>query len=283
MTDEVVVRPEDDADFDSGFSPETETPTGKTEEQVTEPAAETTPIPAEEPPPEETVSITRKEWEEIVGKARSVDELRSKIDSGFGSVGQKMQALMQRMESSGAEVEITDDMVQAIADGFGPELAEAQKKLLTDFAKHLKVRGQGPGVDTDALLAQAEQRAVFKIFEQTLTESHPDWRATIGWDETGKVIPDTAYRKWLAEQDEGYRTRVGNSFNPSTVGASIDKFRTDQQKAEADRAKKEQHDNSRRRQVVAAVNPRGSAQAIPTGRSEDDEFNDGFKSRYGGG
>jgi hypothetical protein len=228
MSEEVALN--ESSDFDSGFtgSP-TETPVNV--EVVAEPVVE----PVAEP---KYRQITEDEFNRLTTSAAAVDEMKAtfgkQADTMFGKIGGLERVLKQYQDQTpgGSAVEITEDDLAELRDEY-PELVAPQLKALQRIAG--KMRGTGKAFDEEGFnqaIAKATSsagdvavtRAKAEIAEETLAETHSDWKAVIGLPDEKGVLPETEYRKWLATQPEEYRQRVSDSYSPVVIGRSIDKF-----------------------------------------------------------
>lgn len=275
----VVEEPiETDDEFNAGFSDQaapTETPA--------EPEPETTPEapPAAEPEPEpepELATLTKAQLDDLLQKANRIDEINGKLEKQFGTAFGKIggiERVLQQLQSSGVaggKVEITDEIVADLTAEF-PEMGALVKRSLEKLVEKLPTHGgAAPAIDPSEF-AKVEERAVTRarqmITEETLDDTHAGWREVIGLPNAEGKIPETEFRKWLANQPEDYRNRVNKSFSAVTIGKAIDDFQETTKKAAAQA-------EARRARTAAGVTPRGTGGHQPA-PSDDDEFNAGFR------
>lgn len=288
-SDDQVAAAEDD--FDAGFSgaatPTEKTPPAEQAQDAGETKGEGGETPPAETTPPEYVQVTKQELEALKALSTQIEQIRAEakkgIDTAHGRHGELVRKLqeIQSATPAGYEVEVTDDIVADLAEEF-PELGQ---KALSAFKKFAgKLKGTKPaGVDT----AEVEKRIVAQrqeIAREVLDITHEGWEETVGLPDAQGNIPDTAYRRWLANQDEDYRKEVTSTWSAAKLAKSIDKFKRDEKaaaekavaaaKAAAPAAKPTATRSDR---LAAAVTPKGESGAAPAPTS-DDEFEAGFKS-----
>lgn len=260
-------------DFDAGFTgAPTETP-GQSDTEITE-------------KPEQQVEqqpkfrqITEEEYGKLSASAAAIEEMRAtlgkQVDTAFGKIGGLERVLKQYQEQtpSGAAVEITEEDLAEIRDEF-PELVGPQLKALQRVAS--KMRGTG-GFDESRVQPMLDQagislvvKAKAEIAEETLDETHPDWKQIVGIPEAPGQQPSTEYRKWLATQPKEYQERVNNSYSPVVLGRSLDKFN--------EHLVSLKKNSDRRDRFDQAVTPRGEG-----GHEPPADDNDAFISGFSGG
>ena len=289
----VALSTEDD-DFDAGFTgTDTPTTTPEAEVKVETPAADedkafdvddaptpaADPEPATDPEPEpKYVQLTEEELNSLKAKAGEVDlikeELHKKVSGAFGKIGGLEQIVrnLQQSTAAGQPLQLTDEDFAEISEEYG-DLGGKLKNLLT------KIKGTGaPAAIDPSFIEETKSTAVTlakaEIAQETLDETHPDWRQVIGLP-TEQGIPQTEFRQWLATQPAEYQARVNTAYNPVTIGRAIDSFKAAKQaKEEAEKASA----LSRKRRLEAAVTPRGTGGAAPSAPTEDDAFEQGFNS-----
>lgn len=264
MSEVAVAEVESDDDFNAGFDVG-EVATGPAADP--EPASE--PEPEPEPPPPKLAQITEDEYQDLVAKAARVDELQSKIDKSFGSFGQKIKAITEQLQTGGARVEVTDDIVAELTEEF-PEMGGLVRKAFEKFAEKIPTAAAAPAIDLSQVEQRAIARAKLEIAREALDETHAGWADVVGLPDEKGVIPDTDFRKWLATQPEDYQQRVSRSFQPATIAKALDAFNESKKKADAQAA-------ARRARVSAGVTPRGDGAPLASSKTEDDEFNAGFR------
>lgn len=281
-SDNQVAAAEDDfdADLDAGFSgaatPTETTPPAEPAQDAGETKGEGGETPPAEPAPPEYVQVTKQELEALKALSTQIEQIRAEakrgIDTAHGRHGELVRKLqeIQSATPAGYEVEVTDDIVADLAEEF-PELGQ---KALSAFKKFAgKLKGTKPaGVDT-AEVEKTITRTRQEIAREVLDITHEGWEETVGLPDAQGNIPDTAYRRWLANQDEDYRKEVTSTWSAAKLAKSIDKFKRDE-KAAAPAAKPTATRSDR---LAAAVTPKGESGAAPAPTS-DDEFEAGFKS-----
>jgi len=295
-SDDQVAAVEDDApdtDFDAGFSgtPTEATPPATTEktanEGVTDDAG-TKPAEDAEPAPE-YVQVTKQELESLKALSTQIEQIRAEakkgIDTAHGRYGELVRKLqeIQSATPAGYDVEVTDDIVADLSEEF-PELGQ---KALSAFKKFAgKLKGTQPaGVDA----GEVEKKIVDtrqQIAREVLSITHEGWEEVVGLPDKDGKVPDTEYRRWLAQQPEEYRTSVLSTWSAAELAKSITKFSKEKAAAEQAAAASGKaagtkapaaKQPTRSDRLAAAVTPKGESGAAP-GPTEDDEFEAGFKS-----
>lgn len=276
-----VVEPPVDTsqdDFDSGFSGVEPTPTPAPTE--TDGPIET-PSPAEPPtetPPAEPefMQLTRQEVETLRSKAAEVDSLRDdlhrKVSGAYGKMGTLEQQL-QQLRNAGRKVEITDEMLAEDGLNEYPELATGIKKLLTrvlsqsptPVAAEAAVATDTTGQPTAPIEDVVEQKVAqvrHELAIEALKDRHPDF------DEVRKA---PAYADWVKTLPAETQEQIRTSVNPYFAARVMDNFK-------AAAKKKTETATTRQKIMEAAATPRGTTGSAPSGRTADDEFNEGFET-----
>lgn len=288
MSDDVELKGVSDsnADFDAGFSgAPTETP-GQAESATPDAGQQEPSQPQSQEQEPKYRQITEDEFNRLSTSAAAVEEMKATLgkqtDNIFGKIGGLERVLKQFQEQTptGSTVEITEDDLAELRDEF-PELVGPQLKMMQRIAG--KMRGTGGAAEFDAerihatvnpMLAQAGDtlliRAKTEIAEETLAETHADWKSVIGMPNDQGVLPDTEYRKWLATQPDEYQQRINNSYSPVVIGKSIDKFREHQASLKKNAERRDRFDQ--------AVTPKGDGGNEPP-PDGDEAFNAGYNGK----
>ena len=291
VTDEIVtdeVLTEDDeakaaAEFDSGF-------TGKPIEAPKDVAvdAEKETVVAEKTPEVKYVQITEADFAEFKSLSTQMAEFKADntkaLDKVFGKQGglERTLATMQAATPTGFAVDVTDDVVADLQTSF-PELGGLTLKAFKSFASKLK--GTGAAADPEAV-SKAVTSGLVALQIEALEEDFPDWRATVG-----PVGEDNPYRKWLATQPADYQKRLSTTNSASVIGKSLTKFAevnaaaqaaTDKAAAEKAAADKVAADKAaaaaaRQKRLDGAVVSRGAGGNVAGGKSDQEEFEAGFR------
>lgn len=278
MSEEIdLVDDADDGDFDSGFDGNDSLPTETPE------ASEAFSADIEEQPEAapKTRQLTEDEYQALMSSVTGMNDVRATLENRFGTAFGKIGGIervikqLQEATPQGEAVEITDDDFAELREEY-PDLADLQLKGLQRIAS--KLRGTGSAQMDEGRIREfiaptisqasdyAVERAKAEIAEETLAETHPQWRDVIGNPEQ-----PTEYRKWLATQPHEYQERVNNSYSPVVIGRSLDKFNEHQASL------KKKADSSRRDRFEQAVTPRGDG-GHPSHSSGDDDFDAGFRT-----
>jgi len=273
-----------DEDFDAGFTdapaPPTETPEKQDGQDETSAAA----APAAAPAAPEYVQITKEEFEGLKASAAAVEELRTTLtqnsDKAFGKIGgiERLIRELQNTTPAGEAVELSEEDMAEFAAEY-PELATMQRTVFNKALSKIKLRGTGTGEAfdpakleemvaprIDTALKGVDDRVEYLVESRLLSREHPDWREVV---DAGKPDSKNAYRTWLATQPAEYQKLVNSTFDSSVISEALTKFKA------AEKAKATA--SQRQSRIDAAVTPRGVGghAAAP---SEDDDFNEGFRS-----
>jgi hypothetical protein len=277
MADEIDVTVADadsDADFGAGFSGKaTERPSAK---EKPEPAE--TPRVTEDPEPEH-VKITAKEWADIKAAAAKTASYDQQLSRLFGTTGniQKLlnESKAQATAPTGRKVEIPKDAFAEMEKDF-PELAQQTRAALE--AALSGVPGTGADVDAgkiEAMLAST----IAKREVDAMEEEFPDWFKIVGRPAVPGEPADhtTGFRKWLATKDADYQARINNTESPPVLSRAIRQFQRETKAAQS--APVTPRSDARADRIRAAVQPKGDNAGAAPGKTDEDEFEAGFKSR----
>lgn len=251
---------QDAAAFDGGF------------DDTATPAA---PAAADEP---KMAQIPEEEYRKLLDGVARIEEIEGALEKQFGTAFGKIggiERVLDQLKSSapaGGKIVLTDDVIKELSDEY-PEMAKVQLKTLQNVVDLLNSRP--PALDSAAQPspvvvdeAAIEKRVRRAIAEETLDTFDEKWRETIGLPDEKNVIPNTAFRQWLAKQPKEFATRVESTYSAAVLTDALTKFKAAQTKAQG-----------RREVLDAAVEVTGSGGQAPDARStDDDEFNAGFKS-----
>lgn len=288
--------------MEAGFSGTPyEAPTGDTPPASDEPPAagegETPPAdeqaaPAETPPhvEDDLAKISTKQFQDLIAKASTVDEIRSAVEKlrgdAFGKLGGLERTIRQLQEGTAAGEPIVvsaEDLAEVNAEY--PDMGKTLAKDLTKILSKLKGTG-AKSVAPDAIIEQltpilqqrdeavrtalkAEVKQELAI--EQLTERHENWREIVG-----PKGSNTEWRQWVNKQPAEYATTVLNSWSPSVVGKSIDKFLAE--KAKAPKPPAPSSGRSERLAEAAPAKGGSGAPHKPKALTPDEEFEAGFKS-----
>ena len=221
---------------------------------------------ADEAPEIEYAKLTKAEYEDLRSRAAQVDELRATQDKSFGTFGRTIKGIQDTIQGfqSGAQVEISQEDIDALRDDF-PPLAAALEKVRNMRAL------PGASVDSAQIDEMVQQRiapaltSMEQKFElRLLAKEHPDFKA---------VDADPAFAQWVATQPDEFRQSLATasqSYDSEVVGAAMSKF-----KAARKTAPPVQNNPTRNSRMTAAVTPRGSGAArAPVGNDERAGFDD---------
>ena len=263
MEDEVVVTQtaeQEAAEFDGGF-------------EATAPAV----TPAADEP--KMTQISEDEYRKLLDSVSKIGEIESALEQRFGTAFGKIggiERVLDQLKSSapaGGKIELSKEVVADLAAEF-LEMAELQYKTLQKLVDVLNTRTPAPEVGAAQPSAPVvdeaaiEKRVRRAIAEETLDTFDENWRETIGLPDDAGKIPDTPFRQWLKKQPTEYANRVASTYSANVLTEALTKFKAEQAKAQG-----------RREVLDAAVEVTGSGGQAPNARSsDDDEFDNGFKS-----
>ena len=250
-----------DADFDSGFEQAEQTPTPEIADET--PKVEAAPEP-------KLAQITEDQFNDLMAKAASVDEIKAesqrKFDHAFGQLG-GMKQIIERLQQStpqGQSITVTDADFSELSSEF-PELAAMQIKGLNKVLS--KLGGTAPAVDTSLIERMVQERVgqvAREARENALDGLHnviPDWQ---------EEVRKPAFTEWLDKQDAQTKA-LASSDRVVDASRMLRMYRNSRP------APQKPQITTRQRQLEAAVTPRGRGQApAPV---EDDDFEAGFNSR----
>lgn len=275
-----VVEPENadaDADFAAGFDGKTEEPTGITSSPAAEGIVDPDAVSTEQPaaatkPAVKLPDLDEAQIQRILGAADRVDTVTAALEklsgTAFGKIGGLERTLKQLQEGtpSGQAVTLSvDDMEEMKADF--PELADMTVKGLNRALS--KLRGTGGSSVDPAQLGQLVKQEVQVVKEQLALEAAdihmPGWRETV-------KSPD--FKSWLTTQPAEYQENILNTWKPSELNGSIQKFN------QAKQAKPTKPAGNRREQLEEGLTPRGIG-GHATGSSGEDDFVGGYKAVAG--
>lgn len=298
------VSAEEVAAFDSGFAgtetaPAADAP-GEVEKTPAAAAVEETP-PAEA----EVVPLTKAQVDDLLSKAKTVDELRATVDKlrgdAFGKLGGLERTLKQIQEQTplGQAVQITPEDLAEIHAEF-PDLGANLIKGLTRVLGKVK----GTTVPDSVIDERASAKAKELIDEfkkgqdakdvaayqarvaERLDDAHEDWREIIDGGN-----PESEYRKFLETLPN--TQEILDSWDARVISKSLTAFKKKRErdaadkaaaaKLEADKQKAEalKGRDARSQRLAEAVPPKGGGSAPPKSKrsTEDEAFDEGFNSR----
>lgn len=246
------------ASFAAGFDDDTTatpTETPAAQQDGTQQPESTEPAQPAEPAPE-YVQLTKAERDELFA-------LREQATKQFGTAFGKIGGIERRLQelNTGAQVEISQEDIDALKDDF-PPLAAALEKVRS-------LRTLPGGMDPDKLeslvaerVSKLEQRFELRL----LTQAHPDWQ---------QIDQSPDFKAWVQAQPDEFKQRLveaSNSYDSATVSDAMTRFKQSRRTAApaADPA------SARRSRMSAAVTPRGVGG--PAAPNPNDDLMDGFNS-----
>lgn len=258
--DASTLTQDEEAAFAAGFDDDTTaTPTETpAEQQDTDTQQQAGAAPAEPAAPE-YVQLTKAERDELMGLR---DQAQRQFGTAFGKIGGIERTLQQL--NSGAQVEISQEDIDALKDDF-PPLAAALEKV-----RNLRAL-PGGGVDQEQIANLVAERvsAVEQKFElRLLSKDHPDWK---------QIDADPAFAQWVAAQPDEFKqtlAQASQSYDSSVVSSAMTMFKQSRRTAPSNTGTDPA--SARRSRMSAAVTPRGTG-GTAAGDSTD-PFLSGFNS-----
>lgn len=262
-----------------------EVPPAGTENADESPAAVVPPVE------EELAKISAKQFQDLVAKASTVDEIKSAVDKlrgdAFGKLGGLERTIRQLQDGTPAGEAITvtpEDLAEVNAEY--PDMGKTLAKDLTKILSKLKGTG-AKGVAPEAVMEQLtpllqqrdevvrnsvrEELAQEFAFER-LADRHENWREIVG-----PKGSNTPWRQWVATQPPEYANEVLNSWNPRVVAKSIDKFLEAKAKAPTTPNATATTRNARLAEAAPAKGGSGAPHK-PKALTPDEELEAGYKS-----
>lgn len=248
-----------DDSFAAGFDDDTTaTPTETpAEQQDNANQREAEPVQAEPAP--EYVQLTKAERDELIAT-------RQQWEKQFGTAFGKIGGIERTIKSltDGAQVEISQEDIDALKDDF-PPLAAALEKV-----RNLRAL-PGGGVDQEQIanLVAEKVSAVEQKFElRLLSKDHPDWK---------QIDADPAFAQWVAAQPDEFKqtlAQASQSYDSAVVSNAMTMFKQSRKAAPAPR--RTDPATAWKSRTEAAVTPRGTG-GTAAGDSTD-PFLTGFNS-----
>lgn len=270
-----VLDDDNDDDFNAGFDagPVSPTTTPEPKDKAPEPEKIES-APAVSAP--KLATITEEQFQDLLAKANSIDEVKAEskkqFDTVFGKVGGMKQLIdaLQTSTQTGQQVSVSkEDFAELVEEGY-PDLAELQAAGLNRILAKLNTRGTGGAAPAAFDPKQVEQiindrldDARTTTSQETLMDMHEDWEA---------VRESAEYAAWVkANKIEERKDRRGvmyaESWSPTFIGNLITEFKASKKAT-----------STRRNVLEAAITPQGSG-GHAAAKTDDDEFEAGFKSK----
>lgn len=256
------------ADFGAGFE-------GKTAEKVQakeKPAPATTAREEADDKPE-FIQVTAKDWAEVQAAARRTASYDQQFSKLFGTTG-NIQKLLNEQKAAAPrdlEVKMPDNAFTKMAKDF-PELAELSREEFQAALVGLKAAGNAkPDAETI-------KNTLVELEIEDLEDAYPEWRAIVGAInvETEQPDPNNPFRKWLATKDKSYQDRINGTIRAPVIQRAIRLFQNETRAAA--KPTTPLRDTARADRIAAAVKPRGDNAIAASGKSDDEEFEAGFKN-----
>lgn len=287
-----------DKDFAAGFdNPTAQTPPApEQKDEKSEPEKEAAapagndepkdpPDPVDPPPPPapEYVQITKEQFAKLESAATEVGTLKSQLDKAFGSIGgvQQLVKELQAKTPEGATVEIPADAFEGMEEEF-PDIAKHMRGVLEKTLKGVRGTGDAKTVVDPEAVSRLVADGIKQREMEALEDAYPDWRSIVGAvDSADKADPNNEFRKWLGTQPADYQKKINSTHSAVVLSRAIDKFKDATKtppppppppKTPAPRQE------ARRSRIVDAVQPKGDGHVPPPTKTDDDAFQEGFRS-----
>ena len=248
---------QEQAAFADGFGDDPYAPTETPgQESDTTPSAEAA-APEPEAPAIEYVQLTKAERDELMG-------LRAQQEKSFGTAFGKIGGIERTLQqlNSGAQVEISQEDIDALRDDF-PPLAAALEKVRNMRA--LPGAGLAPE-QLDELVQQRVAPALQRMELRMLAKDHPDFK---------QIDADPAFAAWVQAQPAEFKqglAKASAEYDSEVVSDAMTKFKQSRRAAPAPPA--DDQASARRSRMSAAVTPRGAGG--PATPNITDDFLAGF-------
>lgn len=233
------------------------------------------PAPADEP---KMMQVPEEEYRKLLDGVAKIEGIEAALEKQFGTAFGKIggiERVLDQLKSSapaGGKIELSEEVVADLAAEF-PEMAKLQFKTLQKLVDTINTASPAQGSAAQPVAPVVDEAAIElrvrrAIATETLDEFDSKWRETIGLPDEKGVVPDTPFRQWLKKQPKEYADRVISTYSAPVLTDALTKFKAAQAKAQG-----------RREVLDAAVEVTGSGgQAPAAGLSDNDEFDEGFKS-----
>lgn len=264
MSGEAGTQPTDELNAEAalaaGFDDDTATPTETPAEQQTEQATtQQAGQPPAEPAPE-YVQLTKAERDELLALRESQQR---QFGTAFGKIGGIERTLQQL--SSGAQVEIDQEDIDALRDDF-PPLAAALEKV-----RNLRVLPGAGGVDESRVQNLVAERvsAIEQKFElRLLAKDHPDYQ---------QIDADPAFGAWVAAQPDEFKQKLAQAsqaYDSAVVSDAMTRFKQSRKAPAPPAPAPAPAASAFKNRALAAVTPRGVGG--PATSNPNDELMAGF-------
>ena len=237
--------------------------------------AETTQAAAEP----EYVQILKADWERVQSTLEDLGgRLKKGMDDYGGRIGGLQQAVQQLRESGprGGKVQITDEDFAELRTDF-PELADMTRKGIERIIGKIVAGGESaPPVDKTALKTEISH----ELKREALAEDHEDWEQIVGLPDQNGTIPDTPFRRWVAQKPEAEQQKIYSVWNPRYLSQVISDFKESQKKPKT----AAELVNTRQARLKSAVTPKGAGggSAGPAVQTEAQAFAEAFRNERKG-
>lgn len=296
---DLVDDTQEDKDFEAGFeNPSEKTPLApKPEGEEDEPkdppvedkegddAPKDPPDPVDPPPPPtpEYVQITKEQFAKLEAAAAKTETFESQLNKAFGTIG-GMKEIVEQLRSKtpeGVTVEIPADAFKEMEDEF-PDVAKHMRSALEKTLKGVRGTGDSKAIVDPEVVGKIVADGIKQREMETLEDTYPDWKEIVGAvDSADKADPNNPFRKWLGAQPADYQKKINETHSASVLARAIDRFK-DATKTPPppppppkDPAPKAA---ARKERIAAAVQPKGDGNAPPPTKTDDDSFEEGFRS-----
>lgn len=263
---------EAEADLAAGFSDEPGTMT-------TEPTSDSSPAiidpndaPAQVAEVEPQFVLTKAQHQELIESTAQLKAALGQLEGkAFGKMGELQRTLKQMQEAtpSGQAVEISAEDFKELSEQF-PEVAGMQIAGLNRVLG--KMKGTGTAVDEGRIGALVDERLTKKKQEEVIETLD---LVLDGWRET---VHSPEYDAWLMTQPDDYQKKMADTWKPSDVKESINRFKAAQAAKPKPKAPATDPAELRRQRIEQAVVAPSAGGGGPKSKTATDELLDGFNS-----
>mgnify|MGYP003392974971 CR=1 FL=1 len=279
-----------EAEEEAGFNSTIEQPTGsETDTPVRDQAGTPSPDVAEtseetpEPVEFKAARISEEEFQRVLSRTTEIDQIKAAIEQRYNGLGGKIggieRLLNELRTGTGKKAEVSRDDMKELLEEY-PEFGERAITGLNRALAKIQVGGGSSGLTAEQAEEIYEQKAVTKEIAR-LDKKQKDWREIVGLrDPVTQQFPDTAYRRWLALQDEDYRTEISNSTDSGDILESITKFNSYVASKTTPKPKPKTETTERERELRRAVQPKsvGGGAVATSPQDEETAMLDAYKA-----
>lgn len=234
----------------------------------------------------EIISITKKEWDEIKAAASRTASYDSQFSKLFGTLGNvtkqlstfQTKAAPEAASSPARKVEISKEAFAEMEKDF-PELAQ-QTRAALEVALSGLPSPNGAEIDTTKIEGMWASYSARREVE-ALEDAWPNWREIVGAVDVSRETPnpENPFRKWLGTKDAAYQDRINGSESAAVIGRAIRLFQKETTVPAKPAAPP--RNNAQTERIRAAVQPRGDNAGAGAAKTENEDFEEGYRGARG--